>query len=199
MRKLFALILVLILASAACADIKLEMIRYKCIDCGKEFMGFRGDTSIDDSKTPNMKDPKYQLSHVFQLGNKDKNLPECSHGIKFHKFRKTGEVSYSISTLTNYLHAIAAVKDGGSLNAKLQEWECVLCKKHYYSLGNEELNIRDWEKQPEYIFNLKGKAIPKCEKLGGHLYGHVFEPTNSGSGRSYRIAELADRIYWVKQ
>ena len=199
MKKFSALVLVLIFAGSACADIKLEMIRYKCIDCSKEFMGFKGDTSIDDSITHNMKDPGYQLSHVFQLGNKDKNFPDCSHGHKFHKFRKNGEVSYNISTLTNYLHAIAAVKDGASLNAKLQEWQCVLCKKHYYSLGNEELNIRDWEKQPDYIFNLKGRAIPKCEKLGGHLYGHVFEPANSGSGRSYDIAKLLDKIYWVKQ
>lgn len=199
MRKFFALITVLTLAGAAFADIRLEMVRYKCIDCNKEFMGFKGDTSIDDSKTPNMKSPQYQLSHVFQLGNKDKNLPECKHGHKFHKFRRTGETSFNISALKNYLNTIAAVKDGSSLNAKLQEWQCVLCKKHYYTLGSEELNIRDWERQQDYIFNLKGKAIPKCEKLGGHFYGHVFEPINSSSSKSYRIAELADRIYWVKQ
>ena len=199
MKKFSALILVLVLAGSAFADIKIDMIRYKCIDCGKEFMGFKGDTSIDDSITHNMKDPGYQLSHVFQLGNKDKNFPECSHGHKFHRFRKNGEAARNISNLVYYLHAIAAVKDGASLNAKLQEWQCVLCKKNYYTLGNEELNIRDWEKQPQYIFNLKNQAIAECTKKGSHLYGHVFEPTNSGSGRSYEIAKLLEKIYWVKQ
>ena len=199
MKKLSALIIVLFLASSAYGDIKLEMIRYKCIDCGKEFMGFKGDTSIDDSITHNMKDPNYQLSHVFQLGNKDKNFPDCSHGHKFHKFRKTGDVSQNISNLIRYLNTIAAVKEGSSLNVKLQEWQCVLCKKHYYSLGSEELNIRDWEKQQDYIFDLKGRAVPKCSKLGGHFYGHVFEPVKSSSGRSYDIARLIERIYWVKQ
>ena len=45
---------------------------------------------------------------------------------------------------------------------------------------------------------INGKAIPECPKKGKHLYGHVFEPTNSSSGHSYDIAKNLSKIYWVK-
>ena len=198
MKKLSALFIMLALTGTAWADIKCEMVQYKCMDCGKEFMAFKGDTSLDGSQNKNMLDPRYQLSHVYQLGNKDNNFPDCSSHSKAHRFKNRGERSQNISMLTYYLNSIAAVKDGGSLNIKLQEWKCVLCGRNYYTLGNEELNIRDWEKQQEFIFNLNGKAIPECPKKGKHLYGHVFEPTNSSSGHSYDIAKNLSKIYWVK-
>ena len=78
-----------------------------------------------------------------------------------------------------------------------QWWECCYCKKHFYSLNDENLNIRDWEFQTQFLFNLKGQAIPKCS--APETWGHIFFPKRTGSVKSFEIAQLVYDIYWVKQ
>ena len=195
MKKFFALIaLFFVLTAPASADPKITFNVYKCLVCDKLFQSFPGDNL--DAK--DFKDQQ-QLRRIFQFGDRGKNFPECKNGFKYHIFEKKGTNTTGLSSLRNSSMAsnVGIVKDGGSLSGiNLTEWECVYCKKHFYSLNNENLNIRDWELQTGFLFNMKGQAIPKCTKPG--VWGHIFYPKKTGSVKSYELATIAYDLYWVK-
>ena len=197
MKKIFfCALLIFMLASCACADPKISFTVYKCLVCDKLFQSFPGDNL--DAKDFKDKDP--QLRRIFQFGNRGKNFPECKNGFKHHVFDKKGTNSTGLSSLVNSSMAehVGVIRDGGTLNGiNLTEWECVYCKKHFYSLNNENLNIRDWELQRNYLYNLKGQAIQKCSKPD--VWGHIFVPKTTGSVKSYELATIVYDLYFVKQ
>lgn len=198
MRKFLApLVFAALFAAAvgtASADPKITMNAYKCLACDKVFQSFQGDEL--DKK--DFRDEKEQLKRVFQFKDRGKNLPPCKK-FKYHIFDKKGTTTSGISWVTRGdTERLAVIKDGGSLSGvKLTEWECCYCKKHFYSLNDENLNIRDWEFQTQFLFNLKGQAIPKCS--APETWGHIFFPKRTGSVKSFEIAQLVYDIYWVKQ
>ena len=176
------------------ADPKITFNAYKCMVCDKYFQSFPGDNL--DAK--DFRDQQ-QLRRVFQFGNRGKNFEECKNGFKYHIFEKKGTDTTALSNLKNSTMAerVGVIKDGGSLNGiNLTEWECVYCKKHFYSLNNENLNVRDWELQTVILYNMKGQAIPKCN--APDVWGHIFFPKKTGSVKSYELATIAYDLYWVK-
>ncbi len=200
LRKFFALaafatLLCALSTRTAFADPKISFNVYKCLACDKLFMSFPGD-ALDDKK---FKDESEQLRRVFQFKDRGKNLPPCRK-FKYHIFDKKGTNSTGLSSLARSSSAAeltGVIRDGGSLSGiSLTEWECVYCKKHFYSLNEENLNIRDWEQQTNYLYNMRGQAIPKCN--APDTYGHVFEPKRTGSVKSYELATIVYDLYWVK-
>ncbi|MBQ9419758.1 MAG: hypothetical protein IJU31_05205 [Synergistaceae bacterium] len=195
MKKFFALALVFVLsAGCACADPKVTFNVYKCLVCDKLFQSFPGDNL--DAK--DFRD-KEQLRRVFRFTDRGKNLQECKNGFKSHVFEKKGSNTTGFSSLANsgLKDITAVIRDGGSLNSiKLTEWECLYCKKHFYSLNDENLNIRDWELQTSFLYNMKGQAIPKCSYP--ETWGHIFVQKKTGSVKSYELATIVYDLYWVK-
>ena len=201
MKKFFALFFFVMLmascvnlsADMASANPKINFISYQCRVCGKMFESLPGDdlTAKDVSG-------KEQMRRVFQFSNRGKNFPECKNGMKFHALEKKGSISAGLDVLCNpFAETVGVIRDGGALSGiSLTEWECVYCKKHYYSLNNENLNIRDWEQQTSYLYNLKRQAIPKCTVPG--TWGHIFFPKTTGSVKSYELATIVYDLYWVK-
>lgn len=179
----------------ASADPQVSFTVYKCLACDKLFMSFPGD-QLDKKE---FKEERDQLKRVFQFGDRGKNLPPCRK-FKYHIFDKKGENRTGLSNLarsSSMAEVVAVVRDGGALNGiKLTEWECLYCKKHFYSLNDENLNVRDWEFQTNFLFNMKGRPIPKCTSK--ETLGHIFFPKTTGSVRSYELATIANDLYWVK-
>ena len=153
MRKLLMFVFLVMFASYAYADTKIEFNIYKCKICDKEFRSFKGD-ELDDRK---FHDGNAQIKYIFQFWKYDKNFPECKSGLKWHRFDKksTGSMQVSNFSRQNISEYISAIKDGKTLSGmKLVQWECVYCKKSFYFLNDDIPNIRDWEQQPDKIFNL---------------------------------------------
>ena len=198
MLRKFLLLILLILISAfspAHADPKIDFNVYKCKVCDKTFYSFQGD-QIDDKK---FKDKPEQLKRIFTFANRSKNFPECKNGFKTHIFDKKGTTPMKVSDLakSNFIEKLAVLRDGGALNTiKLTEWYCVYCKKVFYSINDENLNIRDWERQRDFLFNLKGQQIYKC--TAKDVLGHVFYPRTTGSVKSYELCTIVHDLYWVK-
>ena len=195
MKKFFASVLLfMMLAACAEADPKITFNVYKCLICDRLFQSFPGDNL--DAK--DFKD-KEQLRRVFRFSDRGKNLQECKNGFKSHVFEKKGSNTTGFSSLANSSakDMTAVIRDGGSLNSiKLTEWECLYCKKHFYSLNDENLNIRDWELQTSFLYNMKGQAIQKCSYP--ETWGHIFVQKKTGSVKSYELATIVYDLYWVK-
>ena len=195
MKKFFASVLLfMMLAACAEADPKITFNVYKCLICDRLFQSFPGDNL--DAK--DFKD-KEQLRRVFRFSDRGKNLQECKNGFKSHVFEKKGSNTTGFSSLANSSakDVTAVIRDGGSLNSiKLTEWECLYCKKHFYSLNDENLNIRDWELQTSFLYNMKGQAIQKCSYP--ETWGHIFVQKKTGSVKSYELATIVYDLYWVK-
>ena len=204
MKKFFALsILVcffsfnfIFITCSASADPKISFNAYKCLVCDKVFQSFPGD----ELDRKDLRDEKDQIRRIFQYKDRGKNLPQCKNGFKGHVFEKKGTNTTGLSSLarsSSMSEYFGIIKDGGSLSGiKLTEWECVYCKKHFYSLNDENLNIRDWELQTNFLYNMKGNAIPKCSVPG--TWGHIFFPKKTGSVKSYELATIIYDLYWVK-
>ena len=197
MKKFLASVLffVIFFASSAFADPKVSFNFYKCLVCDKSFQSLPGDNL--DAK--DFKDGDIQLKRVFQFANRGKNFPECKNGFKYHIFEKRGTNTTGLSSLRHSSMAenVAVIRDGGNLSGiSLTEWECLYCKKHFYSFNNENLNIRDWELQTGFLYNLKGQAIQKCSYP--KTWGHIFIPKKTGSVKSYELATIVYDLYWVK-
>ena len=198
MKKFWALIFIFALFcinNAAFADPKVSFNFYKCLVCDKSFQSFQGDQL--DAK--DFRDGNTQLRRVFQFANRSKNFPECKNGFKYHVFEKRGTNTTGLSSLRNSSMSenVAVIRDGGTLSGlSLTEWECVYCKKHFYSLNNENLNIRDWELQTSFLYNLKGQAIQKCSSPD--TWGHIFFPKKTSSVKSYELSTIVYDLYWVK-
>ncbi|MCR5347271.1 MAG: hypothetical protein K6E38_05780 [Fretibacterium sp.] len=189
-----AMLLAVMSAGCASADPKISFTVYQCLACDKLFQSFPGD----QLERKEFRKGDEQLKRVFQFGNRGKNFPPCRK-FKYHIFEKKGTNSTGLSTLSKSSMAenVAVVRDGGSLSGiTLTEWECVYCKKHFYSLNNENLNIRDWERQRSYLFNLKGRPIPECSARD--VWGHIFYPKKTSSVKSYELAVIVNDLYWVK-
>ena len=195
MKKFFASVLLfMMLTACAEADPKITFNVYKCLICDRLFQSFPGDNL--DAK--DFKD-KEQLRRVFRFSDRGKNLQECKNGFKSHVFEKKGSNTTGFSSLANSSakDVTAVIRDGGSLNSiKLTEWECLYCKKHFYSLNDENLNIRDWELQTSFLYNMKGQAIQKCSYP--ETWGHIFVQKKTGSVKSYELATIVYDLYWVK-
>ena len=197
MKKIFSLALLALLAAAGCAsaDPRITFTVYKCLACDKLFMSFPGDQLERDD----FKKESDQLRRVFRFGDRGKNFEPCKKS-KYHIFSKHGTDSTGLSSLagTQMADVTAVIRDGGSLSGiSLTEWECVYCKKHFYSLNNENLNVRDWEFQTQFLFNMKRQAIPRCS--APDTWGHIFQPVKTGSVKSYELATIVYDLYWVKQ
>ena len=191
MRKFFVLFLFSISFGAvgsAFADPRITFTTYKCLGCDKIFQSFPGDQLERDD----FKKESDQLRRVFRFGDRGKNFEPCKK-FKYHIFNNLSGIAG-----TNAADITAVVRDGGSLSGiSLTEWECVYCKKHFYSLNNENLNVRDWEYQTQFLFNMKRQAIPKCS--APDTWGHIFQPVKTGSVKSYELATIVYDLYWVKQ
>lgn len=188
--------MLLFLPERASADPNISFNVYKCLACDKFFMSFPGD-NLDAKDFQKESD---QLRRIFQFKDRGKNFQQCKR-FKYHIFEKKGSDNTALSNLarsSSMAEAVGVVRDGGALSGiKLTEWECVYCKKHFYSLNEENLNIRDWEQQTSYLFNMRGQAIPKC--TAKDVWGHIFFPKTTGSVKSYELATIAYDLYWVKR
>ena len=165
---------VLIPAGMAHAVTKVQIVEYKCRVCDKVFYGFKGD-KLDDKE---LMDEGRQLARMSKLADRGKRLEECKGGIKSHILDKKREGEATMEFISKYLQQFVVLKDSGSLNGTLREWECFICKKPFYSLNRENLNVREWDEQQSYLFNLKGTPISRCKD---GYFGHVFKPLKESS------------------
>ena len=195
MRKILAvLIFVLIAACSASAEVKIDLDRFECQLCHETFFTFKGDalerlSLVDQSKK------------VYLLSNKSKHLKPCKDNLPAHSLKKLGTNNVYPEFIAQNMDRIAVIDGGGSLNQKLIKWKCMLCDKTFYSLGGFNLNIKDWDLQPEHIISYKGRrGITKCSKISEGYFGHVFKIAEEGSMTSYKFADssILDNVYYLK-
>ena len=204
MKKLILCAALLVLSSgSAFANATIPLVHYKCLACNEFFYSFDGDdlTHIDFIT------PEAQDSRFVQLADRSKKIKECPNS-RGHVFSKIGVKDVKMSNLADpdVKQRVVVIKGGKNLNhTTIASWycldvfECTTCKLgSCYTLNNENLVIRDWERQPELIVNLKdGKGIPKCTstEAKGHAFYHN---SRAESVTSYQIATLINVLYWVK-
>ena len=195
MRKILAVLtLVLAMTGIACADLKFDLDRFECQLCRETVFTFKGDplerlSLVDQSKK------------VYLLSDKSKHLKPCKDNLPAHSFKKLGTNSVKPEFISQNMNHIAVIDGGGSLSQKLVKWKCLLCDKTFYSLGGYNLNIKDWDVQPDHIIAFKGmRPIQKCSKISDGYFGHVFKLTEEGSMNSYSFANssVLDNVYYLK-
>ena len=178
-------------AGTARAATKVQIVEYKCRVCDKLFYSFKGD-KVGENELAKQAE---QLAKLSQLAERGKRLEECRGGYKSHVLDKTREGEATMEFISKNLQRFFVVKDGGSLNGSLMEWECFICKKPFYSLNRENLNIKEWDEQQNYLFNLKGRPIYRCKD---GYYGHVFKSLKESSFRSLELVIKVENVYWSK-
>ena len=178
-------------AGTALAATKVQIVEYQCRVCDKIFYGFKGD-KLDDEK---LMVQDVQLNRLSKLGEAGKRLEECRGGYKSHVLDKTREGEATMEFVSKNLQRFFVLKDSGTLNGSLMEWECFICKKPFYSLNRENLNIKEWDEQQNYLFNLKGRPIYRCKD---GYYGHVFMLKKESSFKSEELAVVVNDLYWSK-
>lgn len=196
MKKVFsaALLLVIlsILSSCAYAAPTISVNEYECLVCDKTFYSFRGD-ELDKKDFLN---DKKQYETVFQLYDPGRHLDQCKNGWKTHKFDRKGTKSVAPSFIVQNMPKFVSTKSGSTTNATLWTWECLVCKKTFYSFG-DNLNIKSWHEQPSNIYNLKNnRPIAKCNDQ--YILGHVFKLKSMTSVSSAKIASVLNDLYYVK-
>lgn len=195
MKKFFAVLsFVLIMAGTACADLQFELDRFECSLCHETFFTFKGDPLDRLSLLE-------QSKKVYLLSDKSKHLKTCKDNLPAHPFKKLGTNKVKPEFISSNMDRIAVIDGGGSLSQKLIKWKCLLCDKTFYSLGGYNLNIKDWDVQPDHIIAFKGsRAIQKCPKISEGYFGHVFKLVEEGSMYSYNFANssIRDNTYYVK-
>ena len=194
--KKYAAIILLVLAFAgiACAEVKIDLDEHECIICKEMVLCFKGDP-LD--RIPVEDQPK----KVRLLANRDKPIKDCKNGFKMHRFVKKGTRNVSMELIAQNMDRIVVINGGGALSQKLYGWKCILCDKRFYSFYGVNLNIKDWDVQPDHIKSLKGqRGIPQCSKRSEGYFGHVFKLTEEGPMTSYGFAgsNILDNIYYVK-
>ena len=178
-------------AGTARAATKVQIVEYKCRVCDKLFYSFKGD-KVGENELAKQAE---QLAKLSQLAERGKRLEECRGGYKSHVLDKTREGEATMEFISKNLQRFFVVKDGGSLNGSLMEWECFICKKPFYSLNREDLNIKEWDEQQNYLFNLKGRPIYRCKD---GYYGHVFMLKKEGSCKPEELGVVVNDLYWSK-
>ena len=195
MKKLLcAVLLLFVLAGTAGADVKIDLDNYQCVICKETFLTFKGDP-LD--KMPVEEQPK----KVFLLSDRSKNPKNCANNFKMHRYVKTGTRNVNIELIAQNMDRILVINGGGSLSQKLWGWKCMLCDKRFYSFYGVNLNIRDWDVQPDHIKSLKGqRGIPQCSKRSEGYFGHVFKLSEEGPMNSWGFANssILDYMYYVK-
>jgi len=183
---------VLFPVGTACAVTKVQIVEYKCRVCDKLFYGFKGDKPGDNE----LAKQNEQLARLSQLAERGKRLEECRGGYKSHVLDKTREGEATMEFVSKNLQRFFVLKDSGTLNGSLMEWECFICKKPFYSLNRENLNIKEWDEQQNYLFSLKGqKPISRCKE---GYQGYVFMPKKEGSFSSSELAIVVYDLFWSK-
>ena len=195
MKKLIAMVFVLVLAGSACAEVKIDLDNYQCVLCNETFLAFKGDP-VDYVKM------EEQASRIFLLSDRNKHVEKrCVNGSTLHAYKKTGTRNVNIDLIAQNMNRILVVKGGGALSQKLLGWKCILCDKEFYGFAGINMNIRDWGAQPDHIKSLKGmRGIDQCSGRSKGYYGHVFKVTSEGPMTSYDFAGSAimDKMYYVR-
>ena len=193
-KLLIAALFVLLAVCAAYADFKVDLDEFKCITCQESFFCFKGD-NLD--KVEVFDQPK----KLRLLSDRNKTIKNCKNGYAMHSLNKKGSGSATMEFITRNMDKIIVVNGGSTLNQKLRGWECMLCGKEFYSFYGMNLNIRDWDVQPDYIKSLKGgRGIPQCPKKSDGYFGHVFKLKQEGQMTSWGFAssKILDNMYYVK-
>ena len=195
MKKYFAaLVLVLALSGAAFAEVKIDLDQHDCLICKETFFCFKGDP-LD--RIPVEDQPK----KVYMLSDRSKHMKDCKNNFKMHRFVKIGTRNVGMDFIRSNMNKIVVIDGGGTLNQKLYGWQCMLCGKKFYSFYGINLNIRDWDVQPDHIKALKnGNGIQQCSKRSYGYFGHVFKLTEEGPITSYGFAKsnILDNVYYVR-
>ena len=195
MKKYAAVVLfVLAFAGMACAEVKIDLDQHDCMICKDTFLCFKGDP-LD--RIPVEDQPK----KVRLLSDRSKPMQDCKNGFKMHRFVKKGTRNVSMEFIAKNLNRIVVIDGGGTLSQKLYGWKCLLCDKKFYSFHGVNLNIKDWDVQPDHIKSLKGeRGIQQCSKRSEGYFGHVFKLTEEGPMTSYGFAgsNILDYMYYVK-
>ena len=195
MKKLLCVVLLLfVLAGTAGAEVKIDLDNYQCVICKDTFLTFKGDP-LEKLKV------EEQPGKVFLLSDRSKNPKNCANNFKMHRYVKTGTRNVSMELVSQNMDRILVINGGGALSMKLLKWQCMLCGKTFYSFGGVNLNIKDWDVQPDYIKCLKGmKGIAQCSARSKGYFGHVFKLVQEGPLSSYDFAksDIRDNTYYLK-
>ncbi len=204
MKKLILCVALLALSAGnAFANATIPLVHYRCLACREFFYSFDGDdlTHIDFI-TPEAQDAKFA-----QFANRGKKIQDCPNS-RGHVFSKIGVKDVKMANIADpdVQPRLVIIKGGKNLNhITLTTWycldifDCTSCKiGSCYTLNDENLIMKDWERQPEKIVNVKtGKGLPKCgsKEAPGHALWHTKqnEPVTSE-----QIATLINVLYWVK-
>ncbi|CAM1380695.1 hypothetical protein [Fretibacterium fastidiosum] len=179
-------------AGMALAATKVQIVEYQCRVCDKIFYGFKGDKLDDDI----FMKQDVQLARMSKLSDRGKPLDPCKGGMKSHILDKKREGEATMEFISQNLDKFVVLKGSGSVHGTLKEWECFMCKKPFYSLNKEDLNIKEWDEQQNYLFSLKGKKpISRCKE---GYQGHVFMPKKEGSFSSSELAIVVYDLFWSK-
>ena len=187
-------LLVLAFAGMACAEVKIDLDQHDCFICKETFLCFKGDP-LD--RIPVEDQPK----KVYLLSDRSKHMKDCKNGFKMHRFVKKGTRNVSMDFIKSNMDRIVVIDGGGALSQKLLGWQCMLCGKKFYSFYGVNLNIRDWDVQPDHIKALKGgNGIQQCSKRSEGYFGHVFKLVEEGPITSYGFAKsnILDYMYYVR-
>lgn len=199
MKSMVARVGILSACIALCAGIgacetRARVAQWECRVCGKRVQSFVDD----DLGAKDLLREDAQWGRIFQLMDKSRKLDPCRGPSRTHDLVKKGTTTLALKAIAEDAKSFAVVKGGRTLgDVRLTRWECMLCNRPFWSLSDEDLNIRAWDRQPERIFALKEKRpIQKCPTRG--YYGHVFKKKGTSSVRSWEIAEHLHEIFWVK-
>ena len=195
MKKLLCVVLLLfVLAGTAGAEVKIDLDNYQCVICKDTFLTFKGDP-LEKVKV------EEQPSRVYLLSDRSKHPHDCANNFKMHRYVKNGTRNVSMEFLSQNMDRVLVINGGGALSQKILRWKCLLCGKTFYSFYGVNLNIRDWDVQPDHIKCLKGmRGIDQCSGRSKGYYGHVFKLEQEGPLNSYDFAksEIRDSVYYVK-
>ena len=97
MKKFFviSILFVIVVSSAASAEIKFNFNKYRCIVCDKVFESFPGDDLMKKDFTD-----KQQTNRVFQFLDSSRNLPECK--------TQTYETHKCVGNIRRWLHSASS-------------------------------------------------------------------------------------------
>ncbi|WP_133958765.1 hypothetical protein [Aminivibrio pyruvatiphilus] len=180
----------------------IEVIRWECFVCGKQYFTFAPDDIGGKTKAEH-KIPDYQQKNWVMFSDPGKSISKCpKSGDDAHMFFKKEEFKTSPYIVHERKNDYVVLKNGGPIKTKIKKWRCGLCKKDGFCFDGDDMDL--WEglifKNPQKVFNMgSGSSIPVCNfKLitGEELKCHMVTLDSAKNYPSIEIAKLMSNLWY---
>lgn len=179
------------------------VIEWRCYACQARYFTFDPDDIGGASKSDH-KMTNYQQQNWMLLSDAGKSVPKCSKSPDgAHFFEKKGQFNTSPYIIHERRNDYIVLKNGGTVKAKFEQWQCKLCGMNGYDFDGDDLDmVGDFNPTKEMnVFNMaSGSRIKDCgfKAANGAVYRyHVgMQQGSVGSARSYDIAKNFSRIWY---